>query len=65
MTGAWTALRIGDRVVLRRTVECVVCCKRKRDTCGICNGTGLRVVDVALTVEEARALSVALDEAAA
>lgn len=41
---AWTVRREGSGYVLIRDLECQVCCKRKRESCRICGGTGRRQV---------------------
>lgn len=53
---AWTVARSGAGLVLTRDLECQICCKRKRDRCSICHGTGRRTVPYELTADAARAL---------
>jgi hypothetical protein len=63
MNAEFSATRADGYVVLVRTVECVVCCKRKRAACEICKGTGLRRVEHTLTRAAALQLGQQLLEA--
>jgi hypothetical protein len=64
---SWTVRIEGSEAVLLRTLECQICCKRRRDRCHICGGTGIRTAEYRITVEAAaelyRSLSLALPAA--
>lgn len=53
---SWEARIDGTEVLLVRTVECVICCKRKRDRCHVCLGSGWRQVEHRLPVTAAQVL---------
>lgn len=64
MDERWSARVEGAEAVISRTLECAICCKRRRDRCHICLGTGIRTAEFRITVEAAldlhRSLSTAL-----
>jgi hypothetical protein len=60
--GDWYALRNSDGLFIVRRVECVICCKRKRHLCKICNGTGIRDALYGISESDARNLLKTLKE---
>lgn len=56
----WTAIVVDGVVNLQRRVDCVICCKRKRHACAVCEGTGVRRVLHPLDAAAADALVASL-----
>lgn len=57
LTERWSFVSTADGPAIRHAHSCVVCCKRKRDRCHVCNGTGIRTVDRLLDTAELQRLS--------
>lgn len=49
-------VRQGERMVIVRRVDCVVCCPRKRPRCSVCFGTGIREAEYEISQDDAKAL---------
>lgn len=60
-TERWTCRRSSiDEVTLERDVACPACCKRRRDRCNVCGGSGTWRQEFVVDVEAARGLRDAL-----
>lgn len=59
----WAFVSDAAGLALTRDVECIACCKRKRDRCEVCHGTGRRNVRHELTRADAERLWRELGEA--
>jgi hypothetical protein len=59
----WSAALDGAEVVVRRETECVACCKRRKDRCGVCHGTRRWVLEYRLDREAAESFEASLSSA--